>query len=70
MTYDLTFSDALRLAKLGRKVRRTSWAKECIMYKDKQAQHPTLICTDLKGDAHEWVPSQNDMFAKDWKDVT
>lgn len=72
----MTFSEALRLLKQGRKLARTGWNGRDMWIKlQVPDQHsmmtlPYLYMRTVDGRFVPWLASQTDLLEDDWEDVT
>lgn len=72
----MTFSEALKLLKMGRAVARTGWngrgmwIKLQVPDKDSKMSLPYIYMRTVKGHLVPWLASQTDLLEDDWEDVT
>lgn len=70
----MTFSEALREMKQGRRLHRRGWNGEhqfvCIAHPDKTMAwptQPTLLMVTALGEKVAWLASQSDLLGEDWR---
>lgn len=69
---DRMFCDALRCVVHGQRITRKGWngpnQHVSAQYPDKHSKMtaPYLVLRNAQGDLVPWVPSQGDLFARDW----
>lgn len=76
MPATLSFSEALELLKVGKKVTRTGWNREgmslAIQHPDEHSMNKQsyIYIEPGEGQRVPWVASQPDLLSSDWMEVT